>query len=72
MIVNIGTDQVNLTDVFTLNETAAQLWEHIGENEFSCEELADWLCSEYEVERDVALRDVQRQVAEWKTFGLAE
>ena len=28
------------------------------------------MCQEYDVEKDVARRDVEKQVDEWKQFGL--
>lgn len=64
------TDSVNLTNVFTLNTTAARLWQLAGDSDFTVEELAVQLCEEFDVDWETALRDVQRQVDEWKAFGL--
>ena len=35
-------------------------------------ELAAWLCSLYDITSDVILQDVERQLAEWKRFGLID
>lgn len=70
MIVDVASDHVNMSKVFTLNETAACLWQKLCEGDFSTEELAEWLCGEYEVEMDTAHKDVERQLAEWKNEGL--
>ncbi|EIY26936.1 PqqD family protein [Phocaeicola dorei] len=70
MIVEACNGNVNMTDVFSLNETAARLWQRINEGKLTPEELAGWLCDEYDTDRDTALTDVQRQLEEWKAFGL--
>lgn len=71
MIVDTG-DTVNLTNVFTLNETAARLWKLAEEKDFTADELADLLGGEYAVDRETVLKDVKRQIDEWQAFGLVE
>ena len=70
MIVNANSGVVNMTDVFTLNHTAAQIWEYIEGKDFTSEELVDWLCDNYEVDRQTAETDINRQLEDWKKFGL--
>lgn len=71
MIVDSMDDCVNLTNVYSMNETAAWLWKAIGEEEgCTLEKLAESLCREYRVEYDRALRDVERQLEEWQKMGL--
>lgn len=72
MIVNAGGKNVNLTEVFTLNDTAAHLWQCMEGKDVSAEELAECLCETYDVEKEQALNDVTKQLAEWKEFGLIE
>lgn len=72
MIVNVVQNEVNLTDVFTLNESAAWLWQQTEGKEMIPEVLAEALCRRYEVEKETALRDVTRQLEEWKGYGLLE
>ena len=50
MIVKVCDGNVNMSDVFTLNETAARLWEKMAGEDCTPEELAGWLCEEYEVD----------------------
>ncbi len=69
MIVDADST-VNLTNVFTLNGTAARLWQYSEGGERTAEELAVLLCEEYNVDWETALRDVRRQLAEWAEFGL--
>ena len=61
MIVDVRSDKVNMSDVFSLNETAADLWKRMGEGDFTVEELAAWLCDTYEVDPETYLKDVTVQ-----------
>lgn len=71
MIVETVDGCVNLTNVYTLNETAAWLWESISkEDNRTLEELAESLCKEYRVEYDRVLDDVKHQLEEWERMGL--
>ena len=33
--------------------------------------MADWLCDEYEVTRDIALEDARLVIADWIEVGIA-
>ena len=70
MIVEASPADVNMSNVYSMNKTAADLWEVISSNERTVEELVEWLCSNYDVGADVAKDDVERQLAEWREFGL--
>ncbi len=70
MIVDTDTEQVDMVDVYTLNETAATLWKAFEGREFTAEEMADYLCNEYEVTREQAAHDVEMMLEEWNSFGL--
>lgn len=59
-----------MTDVFTLNETAARLWQLMEGKDITPKELAVLLCNEYEVGEEDALKDVEKQLCEWKQSGL--
>ncbi|MGM9619880.1 MAG: PqqD family protein [Bacteroidaceae bacterium] len=71
MIVETSDSCVNLSNVYSLNETAAWLWEAISDGgEHNPEELADRMCVIYNVEHDRALHDVECQIGEWEQMGL--
>lgn len=70
MIVDNSTEQVNMVDVYTMNETAAMLWQRFVEREFTPEEMVEVLCQEYEVTREQALADVEALLGEWNSLGL--
>ena len=62
MIVSTASGNVNMTDVFTLNETAARLWQLMEGKDITPKELA--------VGEEDALKDVEKQLCEWKQSGL--
>ena len=70
MIVSTASGNVNMTDVFTLNETAARLWQLMEGKDITPKELAVLVCKEYEVGEEDALKDVEKQLCEWKQSGL--
>lgn len=72
MIVSTSDNNVNMANVFSLNETAANLWLYIGGREFSVEELVSWLCEEYDVKEEVAYKDIEDILGAWKNYGLVQ
>lgn len=71
MIVEASDSCVNLTNVYSMNETAAWLWEVLCRKDgHTPEELAEELCKTYNVEYGRALHDVEHQLAEWENMGL--
>lgn len=70
MIVRAVDGDVNLTDVISLNETAAGLWERFSGVEFTEEEMVDWLCGEYEVKAQVAREDIHKLLKIWEEYGM--
>lgn len=72
MIVDACTENVNMSNVYSLNHTAAWMWKSLEEAPLTVDELAEKLCLAYEVDKDTAFHDVEKQLADWKTFGLVE
>jgi len=58
------------TEVFTLNESAAYLWERAVGQEFSTADMVSWLCEAYKIPEDVAAGDVAKTVSVWQDYGL--
>lgn len=71
VIVAYGRKNIDFSKVISLNESAAYLWNAVVGKEFTCQELADLLCNEYDVDAQTALEDVTQMVADWKEQGLA-
>ena len=70
-VVLPGGDVLDLNMMITLNETGAFLWKLMSQKDCSEEELVDALLAEYEVEREIAARDVHalvEQMREKKLF----
>lgn len=70
MVVNTGTQTVNISKVYSLNRTAAWLWEKIGYREFTEELLVEWLCDEYVLDPALARKDVHNLVLLWRNSGM--
>jgi hypothetical protein len=71
MLVDTVADNIDLTQVLTLNSVAAWLWEEARrQGDFTAESLTAELCKKYDVEHDEALRDVEEQLAQWKEYGI--
>ena len=70
VLVNSCATAADVSSVFSLNESAAWLWNRIGSEEFTEPQLVEWLLDEYEVEREVAVTDVHDMVLLWKGFGM--
>ncbi|MDY3141788.1 MAG: PqqD family protein [Parabacteroides sp.] len=70
MLVEVADNEVNMTNVYSMNSTAAWLWEHLDTSEQQIADIADKMCSEYEVDRETALTDITSQLQQWKEMGL--
>lgn len=70
MIVGACADDANLTNVFSLNDTAAFLWEQVAGKEFDAEALAAILTDNFEVDAATARADVDAMLEKWRGFSL--
>lgn len=71
MVVKGDTGVTDMTEVYSMNETAAMLWRRAEGIDFTTEMMAGWLCEEYDVEPVTALEDVRSMLSEWLDKGLA-
>ena len=70
VIVAYGRKNIDFSKVISLNESAAYLWNAVVGKEFTCQELTDLLCKEYDVDAETAQNDAAQMVASWKELGL--
>lgn len=70
MVVKEVEGEVNMTDVFTLNPTASDIWSAFSGKDFTEEDLVGYLVDNYEVARERAAADVAALLSQWKEFGL--
>lgn len=61
-----GPVRTDLRNAFSLNETAAWMWNRCSDVEFSREDMIDWLLAEYDVDREIAAADVDAIIAIWR------
>jgi len=70
MIVEAATESSRTANVFTLNHTAADMWQEINAGKHTPEQLAKWLAGKYGIAAHRATADVKRQLEAWRDFGL--
>lgn len=68
VVVAVGEASKKFRGMIKLNETAAEVWKGIDKG-LSKLEICDAICEEYEVERDVVERDVEKVVGELVANG---
>ena len=54
-----------------MNEVGADIWRMI-EKGYSKEQIADELCQEYQIDREVVIQDIEQFLAQLKEFGIEE
>lgn len=70
VIMAYGMENIDFSKIISLNDTAAYLWQAVGDADITAAALADLLCEEYDVERERALADSQRVIDQWVEAGL--
>ena len=70
MVVDSKTQEVNMANVYQLNETAATVWRAAEGKEIAAEALAAALSLDYEIEPEEALSDIHELLALWREYGL--
>lgn len=72
LIVDPSQDMVDLSTVYTLNSSAAWLWEQLKGIEFTSDTIVDLLCENYEVDIDQAKSDAEILLQDFQKQGLLE
>jgi hypothetical protein len=70
IIVDPGQDMVDLSKVFTLNDSAAWLWEKLSGQEFSDQTVVALLSEQYSISYAQATADAQTLIENFKKNGL--
>lgn len=70
MLVDVSEKDANVTNVYTLNDTAAFVWTRLAAGISGEAQLAEALCAEYDVAAATALADVRKLLASWRESGL--
>lgn len=70
ILIGESAELVNFNHLITFNETAAYLWQQVEGKEFDAETLTQLLLAEYEVSEEIARRDAQATLEDWKRVGI--
>lgn len=72
IIVAEGKENIDFSNIISMNESSAYLWNHIQQKEFTAEDLAALLVKEYEVDEETALEDARTLAQQWLKAGIIE
>ena len=72
IIVAEGKENIDFSNIISMNESSAYLWNNIQQKEFTAEDLAALLVKEYEVDEETALEDAQTLAQQWLKAGIIE
>ncbi len=72
VIVGEGVEQVDFNRIISVNESAAYLWQALQDKDFTPEQAAKVLQTEYEVDDATALQDTKELLKDWMEAGLVE
>ena len=73
IIVAEGIENIDFSKIISMNESAAFLWQKIdGLDNFTVDDLAVFLCEEYEVDNATAKVDASAVVKQWLDAGIIE
>lgn len=73
IIVAEGKENIDFTNIISMNETSAYLWEQIqGKDFFDETTLAELLFKEYEVDKETATKDAAGLIESWLETGIIE
>ena len=72
VIVAEGAENIDFSSIISMNESSAYLWNSIQGKEFDKNNLVELLTQEYDVDADMAAKDVDALVAQWMKAGIIE
>ena len=73
IIVAEGKENIDFTNIISMNETSAFLWEHIEQKDnFDAETLTELLLDNYDVDKETALNDASELIKQWLEAEIIE
>lgn len=72
IIVAEGEENIDFSNIISMNESSAYLWKNIQGKEFSHQDLVDLLTAEYEVDEATAMKDVKTLTDLWLQAGIID
>ena len=72
IIVAEGEENIDFSNIISMNESSAYLWNSIQGKDFEVKDLIDLLIEMYEVDEETATRDARLLVDQWKQAEIIE
>lgn len=72
VVVAEGVENIDFSKIISMNDSAAFLWQQIGEEPFTVEDLVGYFCGEYDVDEQTAKADAEALVQQWINAGIVE
>ncbi|MBQ2534620.1 MAG: PqqD family protein [Prevotella sp.] len=70
ILIAEGQENIDFTNIISMNESSAYLWQAVEDKEFDVETLTHLLTEEYEVDEDTARKDSQALIDKWLEVGV--
>ena len=68
-----GKENIDFTNIISMNETSAFLWEQIEQKDnFDAETLTELLLDNYDVDKETALNDASELIKQWLEAEIIE
>ena len=72
VIVAEGRENIDFSNIISMNETSAYLWNAIQGKDFTVDDLVELLTQEYDVDEQTARKDAQALADQWLEAGICE
>lgn len=72
IIVAEGEENIDFSNIISMNESSAYLWKNVQGKEFSHDDLVELLTAEYDVDEATAMKDVKVLTDLWLQAGIIE
>ncbi len=72
VIVAEGKENIDFSNIISMNDASAYLWNAIQGKDFTVDDLVELLTQEYEVDEQTARRDAQALANQWLEAEICE
>jgi len=72
IILAESKENIDFSNIISMNESSAYLWERIEDKEFDSVLLAHYLTEEYDVDMETAMSDAKKVIGQWHKAGIIE
>ena len=72
ILVDCSAENIDTTDVYSMNETAVWMWQKVNKKPCTAETLTTEMCAIFDVSQSQARKDIDIQLKEWEEMGLID